>query len=73
VKILLVEDDLEAAQNIAITLDEEGHRTILAGNGRDGLAEAQSGDFDLLVVDRMLPDLDGLTLVANLRAGRCSS
>ena len=69
-KILLVEDDFEAAQNIAATLDEEGHQTILAGNGRDGLTEAQRGDFDLLVVDRMLPDLDGLTLVANLRAGR---
>jgi two-component system OmpR family response regulator len=70
VKILLVEDDVEAAQHIAITLGEEGHQTVVAGNGRDGLSEAQSGDFDLLVVDRMLPDLDGLTLVARLRAGR---
>src|SRR5258708_34327063 len=70
VKSLLVEDDVEAAQHIAITFGEEGHQTVVAGNGRDGLREAQSGDFDLLVVDRMLPDLDGLTLVAKLRAGR---
>src|SRR5258708_30808960 len=70
VKSLLVEDDVEAAQHIAITFGEEGHQTVVAGIGRDGLREAQSGDFDLLVVDRMLPDLDGLTLVAKLRAAR---
>ena len=69
-KILLAEDDVEAAQHIAVTFGEEGHQTVVAGNGRVGLREAQSGDFDLLVVDRMLPDLDGLTLVAKLRAGR---
>jgi two-component system OmpR family response regulator len=68
VKILLVEDDAETADQIAATLDEEGHKTSIVANGRDGLAHAQSDAFDLLVIDRMLPDLDGLTLVSELRA-----
>jgi two-component system OmpR family response regulator len=68
VKILLVEDDVETADQIAATLDEEGHKTSIVANGRDGLSHARSDTFDLLVIDRMLPDLDGLTLVSELRA-----
>ena len=68
-KILLVEDDFEVARQIATSLEEEGHQTRVAGNGRDGLVQAQGGQFDLLIVDRMLPGMDGLTVVKNLRAG----
>ena len=48
---------------------EAGHSAGVADNGEDGLARAKAGDFDALIVDRMLPKLDGLSLIANLREG----
>ena len=50
-------------------LCEEGHTTSVAGDGRDGLFRATGEDWDLLIVDRMLPGIDGLHLVRTLRAG----
>jgi two-component system, OmpR family, response regulator len=67
-KILVIEDDAETAEHIASGLAEEGHEIEVASNGRDGLARAQRRLADLLIIDRMLPDLDGVTLVAKLRA-----
>jgi two-component system OmpR family response regulator len=67
-RILVVEDDAESARYLVAGLEEEGHTVSLAGNGRDGLQFAMAGDFDLLIVDRMLPKMDGLTLVKTLRA-----
>ena len=66
--ILIVEDESETAAYTAKGLREEGHRVETAKDGRDGLAIALDGGFDVLVVDRMLPELDGLTLVRELRA-----
>ncbi len=66
--ILIVEDESETAAYTAKGLREEGHRVETAEDGRDGLEIALEGDFDVLVVDRMLPELDGLTLVRELRA-----
>jgi len=51
-------------------LEEEGHSVILAGNGREGLAMAESHPFDAIVLDVMLPGLDGFSLARKLRAGR---
>ena len=68
-KILLIEDDREAAGYVAQGLAEEGHALSIAGDGRDGLFRATGESWDLLIVDRMLPGLDGLTLVRTLRAG----
>ena len=68
-KILIVEDDCETAAYTAKGLREDGHRVETAANGPEGLEIAGSGGFDVLVVDRMLPELDGLSLVRSLRAG----
>ena len=69
-RILVVEDDAETSAYLAAGLEEEGHLVSCSRTGRDGLFLAMTENFDLLVVDRMLPELDGLTLVKTLRAGR---
>ena len=68
-KILLIEDDGETAKYLAQGLTEEGHSLSVSADGRDGLFRATGEDWDLLIVDRMLPGLDGLTLVRTLRTG----
>ena len=69
-RILVIEDDAETANYLVGGLEEEGHAVTRAGNGRDGLFLAMTETFDLLIVDRMLPELDGLTLVKTLRSAR---
>ncbi len=68
VRILIIEDDGEAATYMARGLGESGHVVDRAADGEQGLDMATDGRFDVLVVDRMLPKLDGLTLVERLRA-----
>jgi len=67
-KILVIEDDDEAAAYLVKGLSESGHEVDLAVDGRRGLEHAENGEFDALVVDRMLPELDGLAVVSQLRA-----
>jgi two-component system OmpR family response regulator len=67
-RILLVEDDPEAASYLAKALSEAGHVADHAADGHDGYEMASSGSYDVLVVDRMLPRQDGLSLISNLRA-----
>ncbi|MDE1957631.1 MAG: response regulator transcription factor [Xanthomonadaceae bacterium] len=67
-KLLVVEDDAETAAYVARGLREQGHVVDVAGDGRDGLFHAAEGGYDVLVVDRMLPRLDGLGLLRALRA-----
>lgn len=69
-RLLVIEDDPATGDYILQGLREEGHVADLCRNGRDGLITAQTNDFDVLVVDRMLPDLDGLSLVRTLRAAK---
>ncbi|GBD41001.1 Transcriptional regulatory protein CusR [bacterium HR39] len=66
-KVLVIEDDREAAAYLAKGLRESGHVVDVVHDGREGLVAAQTGDYDVLVVDRMLPGLDGLALVRTLR------
>jgi two-component system OmpR family response regulator len=68
-KILLVEDDRETADYLAQGLGEEGHSVSKSADGRDGLFRATGESWDILIIDRMLPGLDGLSLVRTLRAG----
>ena len=68
-RILIVEDDAETADYVMQGLHESGHSITVARDGRDGLFRATGQDWDLLVVDRMLPGLDGLALVRTVRAG----
>jgi two-component system OmpR family response regulator len=66
-RILLIEDDHETAHYISVGLSGDGHEIAIARNGRDGLNRANSEKWDLLIVDRMLPELDGLSIVKELR------
>ena len=66
-QILLVEDDAEAAQHVSNGLRDAGYTVDQCGDGAAGLAAARAAKYDLLVVDRMLPKLDGLGVVAALR------
>lgn len=68
-KILLIEDDREMAGYVVQGLSQEGHHLSVSHDGRDGLFRATGESFDLLIVDRMLPGLDGLNLVRTLRVG----
>jgi two-component system OmpR family response regulator len=66
-RILIIEDDRDAAQYLAKGLRESGHGAEVAEDGREGLLRAAVDQFDVLIVDRMLPNLDGLSLVQHLR------
>ncbi len=67
-KILLVEDDREAASYLLQALDEAGHVTHHATDGETGYAMASDMDYDVLIIDRMLPRRDGLSIIESLRA-----
>jgi two-component system OmpR family response regulator len=66
-RILIVEDDRTAAEFIAKALAEAGHQAVIADDGEAGFEAAVAGGFGALIVDRMLPKLDGLTLIERLR------
>ena len=67
-KILVIEDDREAARYLEKAFAEAGHSADIAGDGETGYTLAEQGTYDALVVDRMLPRRDGLSVVAALRA-----
>ncbi len=66
--ILIVEDDVQTLDFLRHGLEGKGHRVDAERDGRDGLLRAGAGRYDVLVVDRMLPGLDGLDLLKALRA-----
>ena len=66
-QLLLIEDDQEAAQFLLKGLRESGYHVDHAADGRDGLFQATERPYDLIITDRMLPHMDGLTLVKFLR------
>jgi two-component system OmpR family response regulator len=66
-QILIIEDDPETGQFLQDSLAEAGHTATLARDGATGFLRASSERWELLIVDRMLPKLDGLTLVHRLR------
>jgi two-component system OmpR family response regulator len=68
-KILLVEDDPRTAAYIVKGLAEEGMTVDHAATGRDGLFHATDGGYDAIVLDRMLPGMDGMAVLGALRAG----
>jgi two-component system, OmpR family, response regulator len=70
VKVLVIENDQETARYILRGLREHGHTADHTPDGQHGFAMAGSGEYDALVVDRMLPSLDGLSLVRALRSTR---
>jgi two-component system OmpR family response regulator len=66
-RILVVEDDRDVAKNISKMLSENGHVVDMAHDGEDGLAMARECSFDIMVVDRMMPRRDGLSMISQLR------
>ena len=66
-KILIVEDDASTSAYLAKGLAEAGHAIEACADGRDGLFLASEGIFDLIIADRMLPGLDGLSMVSDSR------
>ncbi|WP_138935471.1 response regulator transcription factor [Roseovarius arcticus] len=69
-KILVIEDDRMTGSYIAEGLREEGHSVDLIDDGTDGLIQATVGSYDLMIVDRMLPGLDGVSIVKTLRGAK---
>ncbi|UUP18938.1 response regulator transcription factor [Nitratireductor thuwali] len=67
-KILVIEDDGEAASFVKKAFAEAGHTADVAPDGETGFSLAQTGSYDVLVVDRMLPRRDGLSVISELRA-----
>jgi len=67
-QLLIIEDDADTAAYLIKGLQESGHKAEHAATGPDGLQRAQACGYDALIVDRMLPGLDGLSLVQKLRA-----
>src|SRR5262245_53060528 len=66
-RILIVEDDQRLARQLKKGMDEQGHSATLAFDGVEGLEVAELSQFDVLVLDVMLPGLDGLAMVRQLR------
>lgn len=69
-KILLIEDDKETAKYIQKGLEQQGFVVDWVGDGRDGVLQGASEDYCLIIVDRMLPHVDGLSIVKTLRSAQ---
>jgi DNA-binding response OmpR family regulator len=69
-RILIVEDDRKLARQLKKGMDESGYAASVAFDGREGLDTAITGGFDVLVLDVMLPSLDGISIVQRLRQRR---
>lgn len=71
--ILLIEDDRDAAEYMMKGLTESGHVVDYAADGKEGLGQALTGEFDIMIIDRMLPERDGLSIIAALRAAKITT
>lgn len=72
-QILIVEDDRKLARQLKKGLEEHGHSVTVAVDGPAGLDAAQYGEFDVLVLDVMLPGMDGFSIVGRLRTAGSST
>ena len=67
-RVLLIEDDRQVVAYLLKALNEVGATVDHAADGKEGLLMAAAGEYDILIVDRMLPELEGLAIVRTLRA-----
>ncbi len=72
-RVLLVEDEAELANNLRRALSEDGHAVDIAGDGESGESLARGGAYDVIVLDRMLPKRNGVSVVENLREAGVST
>jgi len=72
-RVLVIEDDADTANYLVRALQDEGHDARSQHNGRDGLRLALAEQWDLLIVDRMLPQIGGIEVVESLRRSGCAS
>ena len=72
-RILLAEDSLVNQQLAVALLESEGHAVTVANNGREAVAATQTGEFDLVLMDLQMPDMDGLEATASIRANERDS
>src|SRR6476661_487821 len=68
-RILVVEDDPETAGQLVEQLTTSGYRVDLAASGSEALSRGAAGDYAVITIDRMLPDIDGITVMRQLRDG----
>ena len=68
--IVIVEDRKSLARTLKMSLEEKGHTVVLAFDGLDGLSHAQTDGFDIMVLDIMLPGIDGLEVIRRLRKSK---
>jgi two-component system OmpR family response regulator len=66
-RILIIEDDPETAEQLADSLSSSGYQVDLAGDGDEGLRCARAGEYAVMTIDRLLPGIDGLTVIRRLR------
>ena len=69
-QILVVEDEQRMAELLRRTLQEEGHQVIMASDGKEGFEIARASAFDVIILDVMLPGMDGITVARRLRERR---
>ena len=72
-RILIVEDDSKLAQVLRFALEKLGHRITLAANGSEGYAIARSHQFESIILDAMLPEMDGYTVAQSLRRAKVAT
>jgi two-component system OmpR family response regulator len=65
--ILVIEDDQDIAKNLLASLQQAGHQVDHADNGIDGLEKARAGHADIIILDRMLPGMNGIEILTSLR------
>src|SRR5690349_9699546 len=67
-KVLVVDDDADMRPLMRVTLTKFGHTATLAARGEEGLQMAETGEFDAIILDVMMPDIDGYEVTRRLRA-----
>lgn len=66
-KILIIEDEIKIARFIELELMHEGYKVEQSHDGREGLEKAETGDFDLIILDIMLPSMNGIEVLRRIR------